>query len=170
MRIFRALCFQIYLFCFSALSRICLNESHPCASCVQMAAPPFMVFDENQRAHSACLHWEGFPSILWDVMCNAGYIRPLRDVGEEFQEMGVARCRVHLTHEPHPVHAHWVSLELEAVGHRLQDTWELAAMRALTRFCTANYSAIMIAPIGLFPIWMHTDYNCRVGSGIEVTL
>ena len=124
-----------------------------------MAAPPLMVFDENQRAHSACLHWEGFPSILWDVMCNAGYIRPLRDVGEEFQEMGVARCRVYLTHEPHPVHAHSVSLELEAVGHRLQDTWELAAMRALTRLCTANYSAIMIAPIGLFPTCMHTDYN-----------
>ena len=82
-------------------------------------------------------------------MRNDGYISPPRYVGEEFQEMGVARCRVRLTHAPHPDHAHWVSLEPEAIGHRLQDTWELAAMRALTRFCTANYAAFALALIGL---------------------
>ena len=64
-------------------------------------------------------------------MRNAGYPSPPRYVGEEFHEMGVARCRVRMTHAPHPFPAHWASLELEVVGHRLVDTWEIAALTAL---------------------------------------
>ena len=68
-------------------------------------------------------------------MRDAGYPSPPRYVGEEFHEMGVARCRVRMTHAPHPFPTHWASLELEVVGHRLVDTWELAAMKALNKFC-----------------------------------
>ena len=116
-----------------------------------MAAPALLVFDEEGRAHSECTHWQGFPSILWEVMRDAGYPSPPRYVGEEFHEMGVARCRVRLTHAPHPFPAHWASLELEVVGHRLVDTWKIAAMRALNKFCEKNYAAVTLAPIGLFP-------------------
>ena len=79
-----------------------------------MAAPALLVFDEDGRAHSECTHWEGFPSILWEVMCDAGYPSLPHYVGDEFHEMVVARCRVHRTHAPHPFPAHWASLELSA--------------------------------------------------------
>ena len=64
----------------------------------QMAAPGPQYFDEDGPAHSECLHWEGFPSILWEVMRDAGYLSPLRYVGEEYHEQGVARCCVRMTH------------------------------------------------------------------------
>ena len=83
--------------------------------------------------------------------------------------MGVARCRVRMTHAPHLDPALWSLVELEVVGHRLLDTWEFAAMRALTRFCSLHYKAVTLAPIGLFPAeqpddprWLswapHTEY------------
>ena len=87
-----------------------------------MDAAPLMAFDTEGRAHSACIHWEGFPSILWEVMRDAGYPSPPCYVGEEYLERGVVRCRVRMTHTPHPFLAHWSSLELEVVGHRLLDT------------------------------------------------
>jgi len=117
-----------------------------------MAAPARLVFDEEGRAHSDCTHWEGFPSILWSVMRDAGYLSPPHYVSEEYHELGVARCRMRLTHAPHPVPALWHSVELEVVGHRLLDTWELAALRALTRFCSLHPEAIVLALIGLFPV------------------
>jgi len=122
-----------------------------------MAAPALMVFDEDGHAHSECIHWEGFPSILWEVMRDAGYPSPPHYVGEEFQEMGVARCRVRMTHAPHPFPAHRTSLELEVVGHHLLDTWELAAMKVLNKFCTGNHEATTLAPIGLFPAEQPND-------------
>jgi len=51
-------------------------------------------------------------------MRDAGYPSPPRYVGEEYHELGVARCRMRLTHAPHPVPALWHSVELEVVGHR----------------------------------------------------
>ena len=144
----------------STLPRICLNCPSLAYLCfVQMAAPALMVFDEDGRAHSECIHWEGFPSILWGMMRDAGYPSPPRYMGEEFHEMGVARCRVRLTHAPQPIPALWSSVELEVVGHRLLDTWELAAMRALTRFCSLHLEAITVAPIGIFPAEQPNDPN-----------
>jgi len=142
-----------------------LTITHLRTSFVQMAAPALLVFDEDGRAHSECTHWQGFPSILWEVMCDAGYPSPPRYVGEEFHEMGVARCRVRMTHAPHPFPAHWASLELEVVGHHLVDTWEIAAMTALNKFCEKNYAAVTLAPIGLFPAEQPNDHNwlSRVG-------
>src|SRR6185312_2347645 len=164
LRIFRAPCFQLYSF--SCTTQILFQPSLTCAYLfVQMAAPALLVFDEDGRAHSECTHWQGFPNILWKVMRDAGYPSPPRYVGEEFHEMGVARCRVRLTHAPHPFPAHWASLELEVVGHRLVDTWEIAAMRALNKFCEKNYAAVTLAPIGLFPAEQPNDPNwlSRVG-------
>ena len=56
-------------------------------------------------------------------------------------------------------------MELEVVGHRLLDTWELAAMKALNKFCAVNYAAVTLAPIGLFPAEQPNDPNwlSRVG-------
>jgi hypothetical protein len=94
-----------------------------------------MVVDEDGCMHSECLHWEGFPSILWDIMSAAGYPSPPHYVGREFMEMGVTRCQVHMTLLPPPAHLGCPALEMEAMGRRFADTWETAAMRALNTFC-----------------------------------
>jgi hypothetical protein len=61
-----------------------------------MADPVLMVVDEEGHAHSACLHWEGFPS-MWGVLSTAGYLNPPLYVGQEFMETGVRWCHVRMT-------------------------------------------------------------------------
>jgi hypothetical protein len=69
--------------------------------------------------HSECLHWEGFPSILWDVMSAVGYPSPPRYVGREFVELGVTWCQVHMTLLLPPAHPECPTSEIEAIGHTL---------------------------------------------------
>jgi hypothetical protein len=70
---------------------------------------------------------------------------------------------------PPPAHLEWPVLEIEAMGHHLADTWETAAMKALTTFCEQHPVEVTLAPIGLFPavqdddpMWLdrvqHIDY------------
>jgi hypothetical protein len=99
-----------------------------------MADPVLMVVDEEGHAHSACLHWEGFPSILWGVLSAAGYPNTPLYVGQEFMETGVRWCRVRMTIPQHPLNLAWLTIKTEVVGHRLIDSWEAAAMKALTSF------------------------------------
>lgn len=91
-----------------------------------MAAPDHVVVDEHGFAHSVCLHWEGFPAILWDLLRTVGYTTPPHYVGYEFEEHGVPRCRVQLTLWSHPMYPEWPSLDTETEGFRLGDTWETA--------------------------------------------
>jgi hypothetical protein len=83
--------------------------------------------------------------------------------------MGVTRRQVHMTLVPPPAHPECPALEIEAMGHCFADTWETAAMRALTTFCEPHPMEVTLAPIGLFPavqdddpMWLdrmqHMDY------------
>jgi hypothetical protein len=45
----------------------------------------------------------------------------------------------------------------QGYGHRLADTWETAAMRALTTFCEQHPMEVTLAPIGLFPVVQDDD-------------
>jgi hypothetical protein len=113
-----------------------------------MAALDHVVVDEHGFAHSVCLHWEGFPAILWDLLRTVGYTTPPHYVGYEFEEHGVPRCRVQLTLWSHPVYPEWPSLDTETEGFRLGDTWEASALHALVAFC--EY-------MGLFPLKQQDD-------------
>jgi hypothetical protein len=114
---------------------ISFSLSHPFDLFVQIADPVVMGVDEEGCVQSECLHWEGLPSILWDVLSAAGYPSPPRYMGREFMEMGVTWCQVHMTLLPPPAHPECPALEIEAMSCHLVDTWETAAMRALTTFC-----------------------------------
>jgi hypothetical protein len=113
-----------------------------------MAAPAHVVVDERGFTHSECLHWEGFPAILWDLLRTIGYTTPPQYAGYEFEEHGVPHCRVQLTLWSHPVYPEWSSLEAETEGFRLGDTWEASALHALVAFC--EY-------MGLFPLKQQDD-------------
>jgi hypothetical protein len=67
----------------------------------------------------------------------------------EFTEVGVPRCRATVTIPQHPILG-WQSLEIEVVGYRLVDTFEAAALKAITTFCEQHPEEVAAYPIGLF--------------------
>jgi hypothetical protein len=137
-----------------------------------MAALVLMEVDEEGHAHSACLHWEGFPSILWGVLSTAGYPNLPLYVGQEFMETDVHRCRVRMTIPQHPLNHAWLTIETEVVGHRLTDSWEAVAMKAVTTFCEQHPLKVILAPARLFPavsesdpLWL--DWLAHLGHSVD---
>ena len=49
------------------------------------------VIDEQGHVHSACLHWDGLPHRLWELLSSAGYPQPPLYEGHDFMESGVRR-------------------------------------------------------------------------------
>ena len=99
-----------------------------------------LVVDAQGHVHSTCLHWDGFPRRLWELLSAAGYLQPPIYDGHEFVEDGVRRCSVTMVIPQHPLNG-WEPIVTQVVGHHLLDTWELTAMRAMTTF-------LLFAPSG----------------------
>lgn len=110
-----------------------------------------MALDSQGRVHSDCLHWEGFPSILWSVLQSVGFQQPPHYYGRHPVENGLNVSHVQVTVPPHPDHPEWPSLDLEVSGHRLDDAFEVAALKVLTTFCRQHGDVIHLLPVGLFP-------------------
>jgi hypothetical protein len=56
-----------------------------------------------------------------------------------------------------PLNPEWLAIKIEVVGHRLIDSWEAAAMKALTIFCEQHPLEVILAPAGLFPAVSESD-------------
>jgi len=110
----------------------------------------FVVVDEQGHVHSACLHWEGMPRLLWVLLHSVGYLHPPLYEGVDVVEMGVHRCTVTMTIPQHPFHQ-WPAIATQVTGHRLLDCWERAATTALTTFCEQHPLEVVLTPFGLFP-------------------
>jgi hypothetical protein len=143
-----------------------------------MADVQRIYWDAEGYAHTTCLHWEGFPKILWDTLRIFHYRYPPQYKGREFTEVGVPQCRATVTIPQHPILG-WQSLEIEVVGYRLVDAFEAAALKAITTFCEQHPEEVAAYPIGLFPaVFAHdAEWNYRtnhfghlVGSRAEETL
>ena len=52
------------------------------------------VIEEQGHVHSACLHWDGLPRHLWELLRAAGYPQPPLYDGHDFVESRVRRCSV----------------------------------------------------------------------------
>ena len=50
----------------------------------------------------------------------------------------------------HPLHG-WEPIVTQLIGHRLLDTWELTAMRAMSTFCSQHPLEVVLSAFGLFP-------------------
>mgnify|MGYP000845504484 FL=1 len=109
-----------------------------------------LVVDAQGHVHSACLHWDGFPRRLWELLSAAGYLQPPVYDGHEFVEDGVRRCSVTMVIPQHPLNG-WEPIVTQMVGHYLLDTWELTAMRAMTTFCSSHPLEVVLTAFGLFP-------------------
>jgi hypothetical protein len=103
------------------------------------------------------LSHEGFPSILWEVLCSTGYPTPPLYTVQLYEEHRVARCRVWLTLESHPLQSSWRSLDPETVGFKADDTTGATVLKALTTFCGYHPLEMMMHPLGLFPAEKRDD-------------
>jgi hypothetical protein len=103
------------------------------------------------------LSHEGFPSILWEVLCSAGYSTPPLYTVQLYEEHRVPRCQVWLTLESHPLQPGWRSLETETIRFRADDTTKAAALKALTSFCGYHPLEMTMHPLGLFPTEKRDD-------------
>jgi hypothetical protein len=90
------------------------------------------------------------------------YRYPPQYKGHEYVEVRVPRCRAIVTVPQHPILG-WQSLEIEVVGYRLVDTFEAAALKAITTFCEQHPEEVATYPIGLFPaVFAHdVEWNYR---------
>ena len=116
-----------------------------------MAQPVHVAVGTDGTTYSQCLHYEGFPAVLWDTLHSFGYQSPPVYAGRAYQDHGIPRSRVHVRVPPPPDQPQWPLLEVVAEGHMLHDTWEFAALQTLTQFCRAHPLEIVLDPIGLFP-------------------
>jgi hypothetical protein len=100
---------------------------------------------------------EGFLSIMWEVLCSAGYPTPPLYTMQLYEEHRVPRCRVWLTLESHPLQPGWRALDSETIGFRVDDTTEVVALKALMTFCEYHPLEMMMHPLGLFPAEKRDD-------------
>ena len=61
-----------------------------------------------------------------------------------------------MTIPQHPFRAHWQPIEVETYGYYFADTFEAAALEAITTFCKHHPNEVVEYPIGLFPA---VDYH-----------
>ena len=108
------------------------------------------VIDEQGHVHSAFLHWDRLPCHLWELLSAAGYPQPPLYEGHDFVESGVHRCNVMMVILQHPLNG-WEPIVTQVIGHRLLDTWETTAMRAMTIFCSQHPLEVVLSLFGLFP-------------------
>jgi len=80
-----------------------------------------VVIDEHGHMHSACLHCDGLPHCLWELLSAAGYPQPPLYDGHDFVESGVRRCSVTMVIPQHPLNG-WEPIVNQVICHRMLDT------------------------------------------------
>jgi len=133
-----------------------------------------VVIDEHGHVHSACLHWDGLPRLLWELLSVAGYPQPPLYEGHNFVEDGVRQCSVTMVIPQHPHNIEWAPIVTLVIGHRLLDTWETTALRALITFCSQHLLQVLLSAFRLFPahdpadpLWLDRMANLHLVAGID---
>jgi hypothetical protein len=77
-------------------------------------------------------------------------------------QLGVPRCRVHVTVLLHPDHPEWADLSTDVVSVQLMETLEVAALGLLNSFCDQHRDEVSTSLVGLLstvdpedPAWRH---------------
>ena len=88
------------------------------------------------------------------------------------------KSKVTMTIPQHPT-LEWPPIEIEVVGYRFVDTFEIAALKAITSFCEHHPDEVAAYPIGLFPAvsagnaeWLYrtTHFGHLIGDVAEETI
>jgi len=104
----------------------------------------------------------------------AGYPQPHLYEGHDFVEDGVRHCSVTMVIPQHPHNVGWAPIVTQVIGHRLLDTWETTAMRALITFCSQHPLEVLLSAFGLFPahdpadpLWLDWMSNLAAVAAID---
>jgi hypothetical protein len=117
-----------------------------------MAAPRtrFVWTDEQGRLCSKCLHYDGFPSFLWEELQKLGYPEPPLYVGESRMVGETSHCGVTVTLRSITPQVRG-DLTVTAHGNLFEDTCELAAWKAMTHFCQYHQLEIQGTSLEFIP-------------------
>ena len=125
-----------------------------------MAALTDFHFDEDGWVRSTCLHREGLPVLLWEVLQEFGHTEPPQYYGCVSSKGGIsgweARLRVPARLGVFPSDP-W---EVHTEGTEILSVWDRAAAMAITQFCEqepifASYSASTVG----FPVGVTSEYS-----------
>ena len=106
------------------------------------------------------LEFTGMIHLFWRVLQRFGYSIPPTYVGKEFQEHGVPSCVIHVAVPAnYSVIPTWESWTLSITGTDLPSTWNVAAFKALTRFCEDHKHDVAGTPVALLSINDVTDFE-----------
>ena len=110
---------------------------------------------------------------MWELFSVAGNPQPPLYEGHDFVENEVRRCSVTMVIPQRP-HNGWEPIVTQAIGHRLLDSWETTALRALVTFCSQHPLEVVLSAFGLFPahdpadpVWLDRMANVASVAAID---
>ena len=125
---------------------------------------------ENGWVRSDCLHLQGFAAWFWKALQHFGYSEPPMYEGLEVEEHGHTSCTVNVLVPANvSVEPNWEAWTVSVTGSTLDESWDHAAISALTKFCEDHKEDIAGTPFAYVPIRDQSDetWRFRVDSLFE---
>lgn len=112
---------------------------------------PHVSILDNGWTHTEALHRPGVPGLLWRMLHAWGYTKPPSYVGRGYSDVWGCSCTVHMCIPPKLTYSYIDAWSVTAQGFHLFETWDTAALKALTTFFENN-SGVPGTPFGLLPV------------------
>ena len=127
-------------------------------------------YEGNGWMTSTCLHHPGAPMMLWRLLQTFGYREPPTYVGKMFMDGGELWYHVHVAVPATPAFPAWEPWTVSAVGCEMHDTCGIAALTALTKFCTDHPQELEGTPLAFLPVEDPTNevWNRRMDAVLDV--
>jgi hypothetical protein len=117
------------------------NNLHPVS--LQMA--------EERETNSQCLEEPGFPKLLFACMDRVGIYERLEYSSREYEDRGTLRCEMIIFIRRSRRFPDIDPFNVTATGFRLQDTYQVAARKALRYLCQIYEKHLGRTPMRFFP-------------------
>jgi hypothetical protein len=105
---------------------------------------------------SYCLTTPGFPKLLYATMTRLGILDHPEYVGREYEEYGTERCDVVIFVGPSKEFPDTIPWVVSTTGFRFEDTYQVAARKALRYLCQIYEEHVGRTPMRFFPLWKGT--------------
>ena len=120
-------------------------------------------YEGNGWMISNCLHLPGFPNLFWRELQYFGHTEPPTYVGKQFHERGESDCTIHVAVPTnYAVNPAWEAWTVSVTGSDIDETWDAAALCALTQFCEEHKHEVAGTPFAYLPIRDQSDPEWRL--------
>ena len=106
---------------------------------------------ENAWTTSYLMDVEGFPKLLYATMVRLGILDRPEYVGREYEEYGTERCEVIVYVGKSMDHPDMEPWKVNTTGFRFEDTYQVAARKALRYLCQMYERPLARTPMRVFP-------------------